>query len=83
MADPPDIFTTVREGKSYRVTREEWPARRKEMRKLLEDWLLGHAPPGAQDVRAVIEDKMHEPGKDIWQVRLEFGPDHAAKLHCA
>jgi dienelactone hydrolase len=81
-AYPPDIFTSMRDGKPHRVTREEWPARRAEMRKLMEDWLVGHAPPQQQDVRAVIEDKIHEPGREIWQARLEFGPDHAAKLHC-
>ena len=97
---PQDIFTTNAGGKPHRVTREEWPARRAEMRALLETWLVGHAPPAPGNVAAVIENKMradedvvaaglksagtqfNSDGGEIWQVRLEFGPDHAAKLHC-
>jgi cephalosporin-C deacetylase-like acetyl esterase len=79
---PQDILTTLRDGKPHRVTKDEWPARRAEMRQILEQWFVGHAPPAPGNVRAIIENKFQDAGLDIWQVRLEFGPDHAAILHC-
>ncbi len=79
---PQDLLSLVRDGKAQRVTAAQWPQRRQELRALAEDWLMGHAPPAPGNVRAVIEDKKKEDGKEVWTVRLEFGPDHAAKLHC-
>ncbi len=49
----------------------------------MEDWLLGQAPPAPGNVRAVIEEKKQEEGHETWTVRLEFGPGHAAHLHCS
>ena len=56
---PQDPLTVYRDGKFHRLTREEWPQRRVEI-SLLEDWLLGHAPPQQQDVRATVDEKIHE-----------------------
>ena len=80
--NPQDLLSMVRDGKAQRVTRDQWPERRREIRALAEEWLMGHAPPAPGNVRAVIEEKKQEAGKEVWTVRLEFGPDHAAKLHC-
>jgi len=66
-----------------RLTAAEWPARRKELAGLVEEYLLGHAPPAPGNVSAVIEEKKEEEGRQTWIVRLEFGPDHGAKLHCS
>ncbi|MGE5611313.1 MAG: dienelactone hydrolase family protein [Bacillota bacterium] len=79
---PQDLLTVMREGQSVRITAEEWPARRKELRALAEEWLVGHAPPPPGNVRAIIEQKKQETDREIWTVRLEFGPGYAAKLHC-
>ena len=79
---PQDPLTVTRNGKPHRVTASEWPERRKQLTELVEDYLLGHAPPAPENVRGVIEEKKQEDGHETWTVRLEFGPDHAAKLHC-
>ncbi len=79
---PQDIMTLVRNGKAERVTAQTWPERRKELLALSEEWLLGHAPPPPGNVRAVIEQKHKGETFETWRVRLEFGPDHAAQLHC-
>ena len=79
---PQDLLTMVRDGKERPVTAQDWPERRKEIQALTEDWLVGHAPPAPGNVRAVIEEKKKEEGKEVWTVRLEFGPGHAARLHC-
>lgn len=65
-----------------RVTRETWPARRRELLALTEDWLLGHAPApqAAGDVRAVIVRKRATRLGERWDFQLEFGPNHQAKL---
>jgi dienelactone hydrolase len=79
---PQDILTMVRDGKPQRVTAETWPERRKEIKGICEEWLVGHAPPPPGNVRAIIEKKQIEDGNETWTVRLEFGPDHKATLHC-
>lgn len=61
---------------------EQWEQRRKELLPLIQHWLLGHAPPAPGNVRAIIEEKGQRDGRECWTVRLEFGPDHAAKLPC-
>ena len=79
---PQNLLVTTRDGHQHDVTAAEWPERRKQLSDLVEDYLLGHAPPPPANVRAVIEEKKTEDGHETWNVRLEFGPDHAAKLHC-
>ena len=79
---PQDLLAVTEQGQSRRLSASEWPARRKQLAALVEEWLLGHAPPAPGNVRAVIEEKKEEAGHETWTVRLEFGPEHAAKLHC-
>jgi hypothetical protein len=79
---PQDLLSMVRDGKARTVTAQEWPERRQQILALTEDWLMGHAPPAPGNVRAVIEEKKKQEGKEVWTVRLEFGPGQAAKLHC-
>jgi len=76
------LLTVTRDGQPHQVTAEEWSARREVLRGLVERWILGEAPPAPNNVRAVIESKTSEPTHEVWTVRLEFGPDHAAKLPC-
>ena len=77
-----DPLVTVKDGRPHRVTLAEWPARRQELAEGVEDWLVGHAPPAPGNVRAVVEKKGQELGREAWDVRLEFGPDHKATLTC-
>lgn len=79
---PQDLLTFGDQGRGRRVNAANWPARRQELATAVEEWLLGHAPPAPGNVRAVIEDKKQDDGHETWTVRLEFGPDHAAKMHC-
>lgn len=58
----------------------DWPARRERIAALLEDWLLGHAPPAPGNVRAVPLDQRQLDGRSEYRVRLEFGPDRRATL---
>lgn len=78
----PDPLATTRDGRPERVTRDEWPQRRQEIAALVEDCLLGHAPPAPGNVRATVESEGQGAGFQTWNVLLEFGPDHAAKLRC-
>ena len=79
---PQELLNVTVNGESRCLTASEWPGRRKQLAHLVEEYLLGHAPPAPGNVRAVIEEKKQEEGHETWTVRLEFGPDHAAKLHC-
>jgi dienelactone hydrolase len=79
---PQDLLATNENGQSRHLIASEWPSRRKQMAGLVEEYLLGHAPPAPGNVRAVIEARQEEQGHQTWTVRLEFGPEHAAKLHC-
>jgi dienelactone hydrolase len=78
----PDPLTWRKDGAARPVTASDWPVRRAQIADLVETWLLGHAPPPPGNVRAVITDKTTDRGRDVWHVRLEFGPDHAAALNC-
>lgn len=77
------LLTIHRDGKPCQLTAEEWPTRRAELRRLVERYILGDAPPAPTNVRAVIEGKSSERTHEVWTVRLKFGPDHAAKLPCS
>jgi len=79
---PPDLLNVSEKGQPRNLTASEWPARRRELAELVEDYLRGHAPPAPGNVRAIIEQKQQEEGHETWTARLEFGPEHAAKLHC-
>jgi len=79
---PQELLVTMRDGRAQRIGRADWPARRQELRRLVETWLLGSAPPPPGNVRGVVENRRQEGDIEAWTVRLEFGPDHAAKLHC-
>ncbi len=76
----PDPLVWTKDGKEQRVTRAEWPERRKQLAALTEHWLLGTAPPAPGNVQAEILEKTQARGHEVWKVQLRFGPNHAAKL---
>ena len=76
----PDPLTWTIGGSESRITREQWPARRADLAKLTEMWLLGAAPPAPENVVAKILEKTTQEGHEVWKVRLSFGPNHAATL---
>ncbi len=79
----PDPLVWIRDGQSRAVKREDWPRRREEIARLTEEWLLGHAPPPPGNVKAEILEKSRVDGREVWKVRLTFGPDRAARLGVA
>lgn len=58
----------------------EWPRERQQLLRLFEYYVLGTLPPPPGNVRAVVLANRAEAGTEVRQLRLEFGPDHQAKL---
>jgi len=79
---PQDLLSVKEHGRTHHLTAAEWPTQRKRLAELVEGYFLGHVPAAPGNVRAVVEEKNEEAGHQVWTVRLEFGPGHAAKLHC-
>jgi dienelactone hydrolase len=61
-------------------TRAEWPRRRAELKAQVERWLFGRMPPAPGNLRAVVTGERKEGRATVREVRLEFGPEHRAKL---
>ena len=62
-------------------TREQWAARRIELKKQVEQWITGHMPPAPGNLRAVVTGERRDGGALVRDVLLEFGPEHRGKLH--
>lgn len=76
----PDPMSWVEEGRGQRATLANWPVRRQQVADMMEKWVLGTAPPPPGNVAAEILEKTTVDGYDVWNVRLTFGPNHAARL---
>ncbi|MEO6246035.1 MAG: hypothetical protein ABIQ12_11445, partial [Opitutaceae bacterium] len=76
----PDPLSWVELGRRQQATLANWPERRQQLADLMEKWVLGTAPPPPGNVTAEILEKSAVDGYEVWNVRLTFGPDHAAKL---
>jgi dienelactone hydrolase len=63
-----------------KVSRDQWPRRRAEILKLTEQWLLGTAPPPPGNVEGEVLEKRKEGQREVWDVKLRFGPRQAAQL---
>jgi hypothetical protein len=61
---PQDLLSLNEQGQARRLTASEWPARREQLAILVEEYLLGHAPPAPGNVRAIIEEKKTEEGRE-------------------
>ncbi|WP_414663353.1 alpha/beta hydrolase family protein [Horticoccus sp. 23ND18S-11] len=62
-------------------TPADWPARRAELKRDLQQWITGHMPPAPGNVRAVVTGERRDGGALVRDVRLEFGPEHRGILH--
>jgi hypothetical protein len=63
------------------VGAKEWPARRAEMRRILEHYFVGHMPPAPGNVQSkVVETRKLANGNQYRLVRLTFGPKSALNL---
>ncbi len=61
-------------------TREQWLRRRQQLLKMFERYVTGTYPPPPGNVRANVVSSREEGGATVRDIRLEFGPDHRAKL---
>ncbi len=58
----------------------QWPARKAELRRQVSHWMYGQFPPAPANLRAVVTGERKEGRATVREVRLEFGPEHRAKL---
>jgi pimeloyl-ACP methyl ester carboxylesterase len=63
------------------TTVEQWRRRRESLRAEFERWVYGRMPPPPGNLRAVVTGTHTETRVTVREVRLEFGPNHAAQLH--
>lgn len=72
----------VRDDGTTITAATDWPARRAELRRILERYAVGHAPPAPGNVRSATlqpETRLTN-GVRYRLLRLSFGPDHALSL---
>lgn len=80
-ADLPDPLLTEVDGKTVRIADvEQWRARRQELRKLLQHWIVGSIPPPPDNLAVEVLEEHVNRGVTIRQVRLSFGPDRSANF---
>lgn len=61
-------------------SREQWHAKRQQIRAQFEQWVFGKMPPAPDNLRDVITGTEADGELTIKNVRLEFGPDHRGTL---
>ena len=77
--EPPDPL--LAESGERVTTPEAWPARREEIRGLIEHWQFGTFPPPPDNLRAVVTEIETGPGEARRErVDLTFGPERRAKM---
>lgn len=82
IADLPDPLVRIDDGEQTRVcTPEEWAIQREALGEQLQHWLYGELPPAPGNVRATELASQPAEAATVTDVRLEFGPSHAATLH--
>ncbi len=60
---------------------EDWPKRRAELHALFQFYVTGNWPASPGNTRVAEFNQRVEAGSTVQDVTLEFGPNHAAKLH--
>ncbi len=81
MPSVPFLPDPLRFANGTEVRKEDWPKRRQELLGLFERYVIGSFPPSPGNVRPARIASREEAGALIDEVELEFGPNHAAKLH--
>ncbi len=81
MPSVPFLPDPLRFANGYEVKKDDWPRRRQELLKLFQYYVTGSFPPSPMNVRPADIKSRAEPGAFIDDVTLEFGTNHAAKLH--
>ncbi|HYG77540.1 MAG TPA: hypothetical protein VEK08_21215 [Planctomycetota bacterium] len=59
---------------------EEWGERRKQIKELLHQWLLGNVPPRPGNIVARVTGERNESGATSREIELSFGPERKARL---
>jgi len=79
--DLPDPLLRRVNGRPVKVTnRQEWEARRAELKALFQQWVLGRVPPPPDGLRATVLREREESGARVREVGLTFGPGEKARL---
>ena len=79
--DLPDPLLKQVDGQEVPLTDpQDWPARRREIRALVQHFLLGQVPPPPDSIQARVLCEQEGAGSTVRQVELTFGPDQRARL---
>jgi len=77
----PDPLVALGHPRGARITTvTQWTRQREAIRAGFETWIFGRMPPAPTNMRAVVTGTRREGEVEIRDVRLEFGPNHAATL---
>ena len=77
----PNPLERVANGRTVRVEKlEDWPAQRAHIMSLFHRWVLGKVPAPPDNLRANIVLERRGPSARVREVKLAFGPNHAATL---
>lgn len=60
--------------------RRQWPERREELKRQVQQWITGRLPPAPDNLRAVVTGEREEGGARVRDVVLEFGPERRGRL---
>ena len=77
----PDPLLSEVNGRPVPITRvEDWPKQRAQIMSLFHQWILGKVPPPPDNLKATVLSERQGPSARVREVRLSFGPNHAATL---
>ncbi len=78
----PDPLVLEVEGTTRPVaTKEDWEARRRQIREQYQYWVSGNMPPAPTNLEAhVLEDRVDPEGARVQMIELRFGPEHKGKM---
>jgi cephalosporin-C deacetylase-like acetyl esterase len=77
----PFLPDPLRFSNGREVSRPDWPRRRAELLALFQHYVTGSWPHSPGNTRVAERRQREEAGALVEEVVLEFGPNHAAKLH--
>jgi pimeloyl-ACP methyl ester carboxylesterase len=77
----PDPLLREVNGRLTPITKAaDWPQQRARIMALFHQWVIGKVPPAPDNLKATLLSERRGPSAHVREVRLAFGPDHAATL---
>lgn len=78
----PNLLTYEKDGKEHPIrTEDEWKVKREWIKEQYQYWISGNFPEAPNNLTSEILLDSVSDGVRIQKVRLDFGPEKAAKLH--